>query len=168
MDDLKALQGREGTLPVGPRRAHHAQGGGTHGEESLQRSDREGAGRSGLASATGGSGAFACSGDMLLERWRHAPASRCCGGDSIGVNLRAVRSMPKETWIFGERLEFPRCAGGLPTHAAGIHARYRCSAEQLRTLLRLTERYCVVYQTLRQPALIEVSLNGQPASESRP
>jgi uncharacterized OsmC-like protein len=38
------------------------------------------------------------------------------------------------------------------------------SAEQLASLRRLTERYCVVYQTLRQPALIEVSLNGQLAN----
>jgi uncharacterized OsmC-like protein len=37
------------------------------------------------------------------------------------------------------------------------------SGEQLATLLRLTERYCVVYQTLRQPPLIEVFLNGQLA-----
>jgi uncharacterized OsmC-like protein len=35
------------------------------------------------------------------------------------------------------------------------------STEQLATLLRLTERYCVVYQTLRQSPLIDVSLNGQ-------
>jgi uncharacterized OsmC-like protein len=35
------------------------------------------------------------------------------------------------------------------------------SAEQLATLLRLTERYCVVYQTLRQAPAISVSLNGQ-------
>jgi uncharacterized OsmC-like protein len=37
------------------------------------------------------------------------------------------------------------------------------SAEQLATLLRLTERYCVVYQTLRQPQPIELFLNGQLA-----
>jgi len=35
------------------------------------------------------------------------------------------------------------------------------SAEQLATLRRLTERYCVVYQTLRQVPAIAVSLNGQ-------
>jgi uncharacterized OsmC-like protein len=37
------------------------------------------------------------------------------------------------------------------------------SAEQLATLLRLTERYCVVYQTLRQPPPIAVSLSKQMA-----
>jgi len=35
------------------------------------------------------------------------------------------------------------------------------SAEQLADLRRLTERYCVVYQTLRQPAPIDVALNSQ-------
>jgi uncharacterized OsmC-like protein len=35
------------------------------------------------------------------------------------------------------------------------------SAEQLADLRRLTERYCVVYQTLRRPATIEVALNRQ-------
>ena len=38
------------------------------------------------------------------------------------------------------------------------------SAEQLATLRRLTERYCVVYQTLRQTPAISVSLNGQMGS----
>jgi len=37
------------------------------------------------------------------------------------------------------------------------------SAEQLATLRRLTERYCVVYQTLRQAPAISVSLNGEIA-----
>ena len=38
------------------------------------------------------------------------------------------------------------------------------SAEQLADLQRLTERYCVVYQTLRQPPAIEVALRGERSS----
>jgi len=113
----------------------------------------------GLHPATGGTGAFACSGDMLLE------ALAACAGvtmaavaTSIGVNLRGgtVRAegdldfrgtlgVSKETPVGFQRvrLEFV-----LDTDA---------SEEQLATLRRLTERYCVVFQTLRQPPVIEVT-----------
>ena len=119
----------------------------------------------GLHPATGGSGAFACSGDMLLE------ALAACAGvtmaavaTAIGVNLRSgmVRAegdldfrgtlgVAKDTPVGFQRI---RLEFVLDTDA---------SAEQLATLRRLTERYCVVYQTLRQPPPIQVFLNGQPA-----
>jgi uncharacterized OsmC-like protein len=119
----------------------------------------------GLHPATGGAGMFACSGDMLLEAL--AP---CAGvtiaaiATSIGVDLRCgtVRAegdldlrgtlgMAKEVPVGFQRisLEF-----NLDTDA---------SAEQLATLCRLTERYCVVYQTLHQAPSIAVTLNGQTA-----
>jgi uncharacterized OsmC-like protein len=116
----------------------------------------------GLHPATGGTGAFACSGDMLLE------ALVACAGvtlaavaTAIGVNLRggAVRAegdldfrgtlgVAKDAPVGFQRI---RLEFALDTDA---------STEQLATLLRLTERYCVVYQTLRQPPLIEVVLNS--------
>ncbi len=115
----------------------------------------------GLHPATGGNGTFACSGDMLLE------ALAACAGvtmaavaTSIGVDLRGgvVRAegdldfrgtlgVAKEVPVGFQRI---RMAFELDTDA---------SDEQLATLLRLTERYCVVYQTLRLPAAVEVSLN---------
>jgi uncharacterized OsmC-like protein len=120
----------------------------------------------GLHPATGGTGAFACSGDMLLE------ALAACAGvtmaavaTAIGVNLRGgtVR-------VEGD-LDFRGTLGVAKDAQVGFQ-RIRlefvldtdASAEQLASLRRLTERYCVVYQTLRQPALIEVSLNGQLAN----
>ena len=116
----------------------------------------------GLHPATGGTGAFACSGDMLLE------ALVACAGvtlaavaTAIGVNLRggAVRAegdldfrgtlgVAKDAPVGFQRI---RLEFALDTDA---------STEQLATLLRLTERYCVVYQTLRQPPLIDVVLNS--------
>src|SRR5947209_5473766 len=107
----------------------------------------------GLHPATGGPGTFACSGDMLLE------ALAACAGvtlaavaTSIGVELRGgtVRAegdldfrgtlgVSKEAPVGFQRI---RLAFELDTDA---------SAEQLATLCQLTERYCVVYQTLRQP-----------------
>jgi len=119
----------------------------------------------GLHPATGGSGAFACSGDMLLE------ALAACAGvtmaavaTAIGVNLRSGTVHAEGDLDFRGTLGVSKDA---PVGFQRIRLEFTldtdASAEQLRTLLRLTERYCVVYQTLRQPALIEVSLNGQPA-----
>ena len=113
----------------------------------------------GLHPATGGTGAFACSGDMLLE------ALVACAGvtlgavaTSIGVALRGgtVRAegdldfrgtlgVSKEVPVGFQRI---RLQFNLDTDAAD---------DELEKLMRLTERYCVVYQTLRQPPEIAVS-----------
>jgi uncharacterized OsmC-like protein len=113
----------------------------------------------GLHPATGGDGSFACSGDMLLE------ALVACAGvtlravaTAIGVELRdAVVSaegdldfrgtlgVSKETPVGFQRI---RLDFALTTDAA---------EEQLATLIRLTERYCVVYQTLRNSPEVTVS-----------
>jgi uncharacterized OsmC-like protein len=119
----------------------------------------------GLHPATGGPGTFACSGDMLLE------ALAACAGvtiaavaTSIGVDLRGgtVRAegdldfrgtlgVSKDVPVGFQRI---RLAFELDTDA---------STEQLATLRRLTERYCVVYQTLRQGSAVAVSMNGEMA-----
>jgi uncharacterized OsmC-like protein len=113
----------------------------------------------GLHPATGGSGLAACSGDMLLE------ALAACAGvtlsavaTSIGVNVfdgsvtaegdldfRGTLGVSKEVPIGFQRI---RLLFDLETDA---------TEDQLRTLIRLTERYCVVYQTLRCAPEIEFS-----------
>ena len=113
----------------------------------------------GLHPATGGDGSFACSGDMLLE------ALVACAGvtlravaTSIGVDLRdatvtaegdldfrGTLGVAKDVPVGFQRI---RLAFALTTDA---------SDEQLATLIRLTERYCVVYQTLNRPPQISVS-----------
>ena len=115
----------------------------------------------GLHPATGGDGSFACSGDMLLE------ALVACAGvtlravaSAIGVNLtdavvsaegdldfRGTLGVAKEAPVGFQRI---RLAFELTTDA---------TEEQLATLIRLTERYCVVYQTLRNAPEISVSRN---------
>jgi uncharacterized OsmC-like protein len=113
----------------------------------------------GLHPATGGSSLSACSGDMLLE------ALAACAGvtlgavaTSIGVDIRGgiVR-------VEGD-LDFRGTLGvskEVPVGFQSIRLHFEldtdASPEQLATLLRLTERYCVVYQTLRQPPEISVS-----------
>jgi uncharacterized OsmC-like protein len=114
----------------------------------------------GLHPATGGSGAFACSGDMLLE------ALAACAGvtlaavaTSIGVNLRGGTVRAEGDLDFRGTLAVAKDA---PVGFRSIRLAFvldtDASEEQLASLCKLTERYCVVYQTLRQPPPIEVSL----------
>ncbi|HZE73944.1 MAG TPA: OsmC family protein [Gemmatimonadales bacterium] len=107
----------------------------------------------GLHPATGGSGLQACSGDMLLE------ALVACAG----VTLRAVATA-LDVPIRGGRLraegdlDFRGTLGVAKDAPVGfrdirlfIELDSDASGEQLDRLLSLTERYCVVFQTLRQP-----------------
>ncbi len=116
----------------------------------------------GLNPATGGPGTFACSGDMLLE------ALAACAGvtmaavaTSIGVDLRGGTVRAEGDLDFRGTLGV---AKDVPVGFQQIRLAFEldtdASAEQLATLHRLTERYCVVYQTLRQPAVISVSVSG--------
>lgn len=113
----------------------------------------------GLHPATGGSGLQACSGDMLLE------ALAACAGvtlkavaTALGIAIRDGRVEVEGDLDFrgtlGVAKEAPvgfraiRVAFALDTDA---------DADKLATLMKLTERYCVVYQTLRTPPAIEIS-----------
>src|SRR5437667_6431882 len=112
----------------------------------------------GLHRASGGDGLSACSADMLLE------ALVGCAG----VTLRAVAtalSIPlRDATIRAEGdLDFRGTLGvskDVPVGFNQIRLNFDldtdASEEQIATLLRLTERYCVVYQTLGHPAEISV------------
>ena len=113
----------------------------------------------GLHPATGGTGLSACSGDMLLE------ALVACAGvtlnavaTAIGVTLRSATVHAEGDLDFRGTLGVDKAA---PVGFQRIRLRFEldtdATAEQLATLLKLTERYCVVYQTLRQPPEIAVS-----------
>jgi uncharacterized OsmC-like protein len=119
----------------------------------------------GLHPATGGPGTFACSGDMLLE------ALVACAGvtlaavaTSIGVDLRGGTVRAEGDLDFRGTLGVSK---EVPVGFQGIRLAFEldtdASTEQLESLCRLTERYCVVYQTLRQAPAISVSLNGHTA-----
>jgi uncharacterized OsmC-like protein len=105
----------------------------------------------GLHPATGGDGTAACSGDMLLE------ALVACAGvtlravaTSIGVDLRETRVIAEGDLDFRGTLGVVK---EVPVGFADIRLRFEVDAnatdEQLATVLKLTERYCVVLQTLR-------------------
>ena len=135
---------------------------GTLGDEQVSCSVATGRAlvEAGLHPATGGSGALACSGDMLLE------ALVACAG----VTLRAVATS-LEFAVSGRvqaegDLDFRGTLGigkdeGVPVGFTAIRLRleleHSLSDEQFATLLKLTERYCVVYQTLVGGVPVEIS-----------
>jgi uncharacterized OsmC-like protein len=114
----------------------------------------------GLHPATGGDGLAACSGDMLLE------ALVACAGvtlaavaTAIGVELRGGSVTAEGDLDFRGTLGVSKEA---PVGFKAIRLRFDldtdANQEQRDTLLRLTERYCVVYQTLRSSPALSASL----------
>ncbi len=114
----------------------------------------------GLHPATGGTGLSACSGDMLLQ------ALVACAGVTLNAVATALGIELRHGVVRAEGdLDFRGTLGvskEVPVGFQRIRLRFEldtsASEEQLATLLRLTERYCVVYQTLRDSPAIEVSL----------
>src|SRR5437868_12299170 len=112
----------------------------------------------GLHPATGGDGLGACSGDMLLE------ALVGCAGVTLRAVATALDIQLRDATVRAEGdLDFRGTLGVSKDVAVGfqqIRLHFDldtdASEEQLATLLRLTERYCVVYQTLNHPAKIDV------------
>ena len=113
----------------------------------------------GLHPATGGSGMQACSGDMLLE------ALVACAGVTLNAVATALGIELRDAVLTAEGdLDFRGTLGvarEVPVGFQDIRLTFTldtdASEEQLATLLRLTERYCVVYQTLRQPPTIAIT-----------
>ena len=106
--------------------------------------------KAGLHPASGGDGSLLCSGDMLLE------ALVACAGvtiravsTSLGIELRSGSVRAEGDLDFRGTLGVDREA---PVGFRDIRLTFELNTdadpEQLETLMRLTERYCVVYQTL--------------------
>jgi len=122
----------------------------------------------GLHPATGGPGTFACSGDMLLE------ALAACAGvtmaavaTSIGIPLRGGTVRAEGDLDFRGTLGVAKEAPvGFQAIRLSFDLDADASEEQLATLRRLTERYCVVYQTLRQAPAVEVSLSRNNSGDT--
>jgi uncharacterized OsmC-like protein len=121
----------------------------------------------GLHPATGGDGIAECSGDMLLE------ALVACAGvtlravaTAIGVELRSATITAEGDLDFRGTLGVAKDA---PVGFADIRLQFdldtTATDEQLATLLKLTERYCVVLQTLRSAPSVSARIvrSGSPA-----
>ena len=113
----------------------------------------------GLHPATGGDGLSACSGDMLLQ------ALVACAGVTLNAVATAIGVVVRSGTVRAEGdLDFRGTLGVAKDAPVGFQ-RIRldfaldtdASEEQLSTLMRLTERYCVVFQTLRQSPDVTVS-----------
>jgi uncharacterized OsmC-like protein len=113
----------------------------------------------GLHPATGGDGRSVCSGDMLLE------ALVACAGVTLRAVATAIDVPVRGGTIRAEGdIDFRGTLGvskTVPVGFVAIRLRFDldtdATPEQLATLLKLTERYCVVYQTLRNPPRIDIS-----------
>jgi uncharacterized OsmC-like protein len=107
----------------------------------------------GLHPASGGTGMLACSGDMLLE------ALVACAGVTLNAVATALGIGIEHGTVRAEGdLDFRGTLGVSKEVPVGFQAiRLTChlttgaTEEQLANLLRLTERYCVVFQTLAHP-----------------
>ena len=114
----------------------------------------------GLHPATGGSGMELCSGDMLLE------ALVACAGVTLKAVATAIDIPLKSGVVSAEGdLDFRGTLGvakEAPVGFAQIRLRFDVDTDvpqdKLDQLLRLTERYCVVYQTIKSGPPVEVSL----------
>jgi uncharacterized OsmC-like protein len=121
-----------------------------------------------LHPASGGDGSLACSGDMLLQ------ALVACAG----VTLRAVATSLQIPITGGAvhaegDLDFRGTLGvtrdapvGFTSIRLGFELDTGASDEQIATLLRLTERYCVIYQTLAQPAQLRAAATRKAPATS--
>src|SRR6476661_8516240 len=106
----------------------------------------------------GGDGKSACAGDMLLE------ALVGCAGVTLNAVATALGIRLRDATVRAEGdLDFRGTLGvskEVPVGFQQIRLQFdldtNASEEQLATLVRLTERYCVVYQTLSRPAKIDV------------
>jgi uncharacterized OsmC-like protein len=122
----------------------------------------------GLHPATGGDGSLLCSGDMLLE------ALVACAGvtlravsTSLGIPVRSGRVRAEGDLDFRGTLGVDR---GAPVGFSAIRLSFDLDADasdgDLATLMKLTERYCVVYQTLAGGPALSTSVTAAGSSLS--
>jgi len=112
----------------------------------------------GLHPASGGRGLLLCSGDMLLQ------ALVACAGVTLGAVATSLEIPIRGGTVHAEGdLDFRgtlAVAKDAPVGFTSIRLRFALDSgatqDQLDTLIRLTERYCVVYQTLAVPATLSV------------
>ncbi len=114
----------------------------------------------GLHPATGGSGTQACSGDMLLE------ALVACAGVTLKAVATALEFDLKGGTVSAEGdLDFAGTLGvskevpvGFKTIRLSFALESDEPVERIETLSKLTERYCVVFQTLKEPPPVSLEI----------
>lgn len=117
----------------------------------------------GLHQASGGSGLQACSGDMLLE------ALVACAGVTLGAVATSMGIEIRKGIIKAEGDIDLRGTLGVSKEAPVGFKEIRllfdlespAQEEQLEKLIHLTERYCVVFQTITRPCKVDISYQGR-------
>lgn len=115
----------------------------------------------GLHPATGGDGLTLCSGDLLLE------ALVACAGVTLKAVATAIEFEMEEASVKAEGdLDFrgtlsvdKNAPVGFKEIRLHFDIRTNESSDKIATLIKLTERYCVVYQTLRQANAVIVTVS---------
>ena len=117
----------------------------------------------GLHPATGGSGLLACSGDMLLD------ALVACAGVTFKAVATALDIEIQSASVDAEGdLDFKGTLGvdktapvGFKSIRLNFNIQSSATDEQIQTLTKLTERYCVVYQTLKHGVDLNLNIHQQ-------
>lgn len=163
-DELRQLQApikaRYKEDPSAARKTFHAVGILLPDRPACRIETRFGTVDAGLHPAAGGDGSEACSGDMLLE------ALVACAGvtfnvvaTAMGIPFRSAKVVIEGDGDFRGTLGLSR---EVPVGVTDIRMRFvvdsDASDEQLALLLKQTERYCVIYQTLRTPPRMSADL----------
>jgi uncharacterized OsmC-like protein len=112
----------------------------------------------GMHPAAGGDGQGACSGDMLLQ------ALVACAGVTLAAVASAMGITLNNSTVSAEgEIDFRGTLGvsketrvGFESIRVTFHLDTEAPADQLDKLVQLTERYCVIFQTLKNPPAIEV------------
>ena len=116
----------------------------------------------GLHPATGGDGSLACSGDLLLE------ALVACAGVTLRAVATAIGVSIKDGSVRAEGdIDFRGTLGiskevpvGFKVIRLSFSLDCDASPEQMETIAKLTERYCVVYQTLTKGVPVTITYNN--------
>ncbi len=157
------LKARYKTDPAAARITLKARGTLADGITCKVESEKRPAALAGLHPATGGSGEELCSGDMLLE------ALVACAGVTLNAVATALAIPLRSATVSAEGdLDFRGTLGvakeatvGFSAIRLAIAVDSDADADKLATLLRLTERYCVVFQTLNQSPLLSATIRNR-------
>ena len=158
MIDLRALQtplkAKYKEDPASAKLTLHARGRASKADVSCKIESGLGKVTAGLHPYTGGDGSFACSGDMLLE------ALVGCAGVTLSAVATAMSIELRSAVVSAEGdLDFRGTLGvakDAPVGFSAIRLVFELATDdQVKKLASLTERYCVVYQTLAKSAALE-------------
>lgn len=149
--------------PASALRTLSARGRLTPNDQTVRLETGHGKVLAGLHPATGGTGEDACSGDMLLE------ALAACSGVTLQAVATAMGINIREGTVTAEGdLDFRGTLGvskEAPVGFTAIRLKFvldtDATDEQLSNLLRLSERYCVIYQTLKNPPQLHLERHRQ-------